>query len=199
MLVQEAVRGAHASMHARDCCALRHTQRFLCRRSAFPLCHTHRSVRGRALSPWPTPMRGPTLVAGAASAQTAHVAEAPSSGGLALSILSDPRLEGEPLRFLKLSEAYWTVRELWPSCTGCLCSGPLLPCGCAAKPAGRPDTNALPCFFPHTSLRCPPHHLSTPRVCYPLGYTVLSTALLPPATEGRTPPHARHRLQPAAL
>ncbi len=145
MLVQEAVRGAHASMHARDCCILRHTQQFLNRHSAFTLCHTHQSVRGRALSPWPLPMRGPTVVAIAASAQTAHVAEAPSSGGLALSILSDPRLEGEPLRFLKLSEAYWTVRQLRLSCAGCLCSGGTVHTAsiCATKAAERPDTGAL--------------------------------------------------------
>ena len=26
-------------------------------------------------------------------------------------ILSDPRLEGDPLQFLKVTEAYWTVRD----------------------------------------------------------------------------------------
>ena len=27
-------------------------------------------------------------------------------------ILSDPHLEGDPLQFLKVTEAYWTVRHL---------------------------------------------------------------------------------------
>ncbi len=163
MLVQEAVRGAHASMHARDCCALRHTQRFLNRRSAFPFCHSHRSVRGRSLSPWPTPLRGPTLVAGAASAQTAHIAEAPSSGGLALSILSDPRLEGEPLRFLKLSEAYWTVRELWLSCTGCLCSGSCFFVVLLQSPPDAPTLMLCSALF-HTPACAARRFTSAPRV-----------------------------------
>jgi len=36
-------------------------------------------------------------------------------------ILSDPRLEGDPLQFLKVTEAYWTVRPL-PSFSRTKCS-----------------------------------------------------------------------------
>ena len=46
----------------------------------------------------------------AASLSATETAAAPSNSSATLGILSDPSIEGEPLRFLKLSEAYWTVR-----------------------------------------------------------------------------------------
>ena len=48
----------------------------------------------------------------AASLSATQTAAAPSDSSATLRILSDPSIEGEPLRFLKLSEAYWTVRNV---------------------------------------------------------------------------------------
>ena len=51
-------------------------------------------------------------------------------------ILSDPSIEGDPLSFLKVTEAYWRVRSYGPS-------HPQAPAMCAAVCLALPDTWVL--------------------------------------------------------
>jgi hypothetical protein len=57
---------------------------------------------------WPLRTRDPSA-APARSASSLGAPAAEAGAGLARRILSDPRLEGQPLQFLDVSERYWKV------------------------------------------------------------------------------------------